>query len=275
MPEKKDNIQEVNTTTPTKSFTERFASSVTDFFIQITLLSQFTFLFFKQAIKPRFEINEIAKQSYLVGYKSLALIAITGLIMGLVLTIQSRPTLAEFGAESWLPAMVAVSIIREIGPVITALIFAGKVGSGIGAELASMKVTEQIDAMEVAGNNPFKYLIVTRVVASTFMLPVLVILSDAISLYGAYIGVNLSSEVSFSSFFLQVFEKLSFNDVMPAFIKTFFFGFAIGIISSFKGYYANKGTASVGEAANSAVVLSSLSVFIIDMMAVQINSLFS
>jgi phospholipid/cholesterol/gamma-HCH transport system permease protein len=256
-------------------YSNYFPVSVNNFFIQVSLMGQFIFQFSKEAIKPRYEFNEITKQSFLIGYNSFALISITGLIMGLVLTIQSRPTLAEFGAESWLPAMVAVSIIREIGPVITALIFAGKVGSGIGAELASMKVTEQIDAMEVAGNNPFKYLIVTRVIACTFMLPLLVILSDAISLYGAYIGVNISSDVSFRSFFLHVFEKLSFTDVMPAFIKTFFFGFAIGIISSFKGYHANKGTASVGEAANSAVVLSSLSVFIIDIIAVQISDIFN
>src|ERR1035437_6237096 len=136
-----------------------------EFFEEVAKLTMFTFRFFKEVIKPPYEFNELVKQSFLIGYKSFPLVAITGFIMGLVLTIQSRPTLAEFGAESWLPAMVAVSIIREIGPVITALIFAGKVGSGIGAELASMKVTEQIDAMEVSGINPFKYLVVTRIVS--------------------------------------------------------------------------------------------------------------
>src|SRR5690606_18538246 len=108
-----------------------------------------------------------------IGYRSLSLVGITAFIMGLVLTIQSRPTLVEFGAESWLPAMVSVSIIREIGPVITALIFAGKIGSRIGAELGSMKVTEQIDAMEVSGTNPFKYLVTTRILSTTLMLPLL------------------------------------------------------------------------------------------------------
>jgi phospholipid/cholesterol/gamma-HCH transport system permease protein len=171
------------------------------FFIEMAELTLFTVRFFKEVVKPRYEFKEFVKQAYLIGYKSFPLVAITGLIMGLVLTIQSRPTLAEFGAESWLPAMVAVSIVREIGPVITALIFAGKVGSGIGAELASMKVTEQIDAMEVSGINPFKYLVVTRIAAATFMLPVLVIAADAISMYGAYIGVNLKGDVSFHLFF--------------------------------------------------------------------------
>ncbi len=251
-----------------------YVKTLKEFFEEITKLTKFTFRFFKEALKPPYEFNELAKQSYLIGYKSLALVAVTGFIMGLVLTIQSRPTLAQFGAESWLPAMVAVSIIREIGPVITALIFAGKVGSGIGAELASMKVTEQIDAMEVSGINPFKYIVVTRIISASLMLPVLVVLADAVSLYGAYIGVNLKGDVSFHLFFLQVFEKLSFSDIFPAVIKTFFFGFAVGLIGCYKGYNSNKGTEGVGESANSAVVFGSLAVFIIDMIAVQITSLF-
>src|SRR5271154_849416 len=150
-----------------------FLNAFKSFFAAVTQLSLFAWRFLKEVFKPPYEFKELVKQSYLIGYKSFPLVAITGFIMGLVLTIQSRPTLAEFGAESWLPAMVAVSIIREIGPVITALIFAGKVGSGIGAELASMKVTEQIDSMEVSGINPFKYIVVTRVVATSLMLPLL------------------------------------------------------------------------------------------------------
>ena len=244
------------------------------FFEEIARLTLFALRFFKQLIKPPYEINEILKQCFLIGYKSLPLVAITGFIMGLVMTIQSRPTLAEFGAESWLPAMVAISIIREIGPVITALIFAGKVGSGIGAELASMKVTEQIDAMEVSGINPFKYLVVTRIVSATLMLPVLVVMADAISLYDAYVGVNIKGDVSLHLFFLEVFAKLSFSDVLPAVIKTFFFGFAVGLIGCYKGYNANLGTEGVGVASNAAVVHGSLLVFIIDMIAVQVTSLF-
>ena len=252
-----------------------YIKALKGFFIELADLTLFALRFLKEAIKPKYEFNEFFKQAYLVGYKSFPLVAITGLIMGLVLTIQSRPTLAEFGAESWLPAMVAVSIVREIGPVITALIFAGKVGSGIGAELASMKVTEQIDAMEVSGINPFKYLVVTRIAATTFMLPVLVIAADAISIYGAYIGVNLKGDVTFHLFFLQVFAKLTFSDIFPALIKTVFFGLAIGLIGCYKGYNANKGTEGVGKAANIAVVYASLLVFLIDMVAVQITSLFN
>jgi len=242
---------------------------------EIAKIARFTARFFKVVLKPRYEFKEFIRQSYSIGFMSFPLVAITGFIMGLVMTIQSRPTLASFGAESWLPAMVAISIIREIGPVITALIFAGKVGSGIGAELASMKVTEQIDAMEVAGNNPFKYIVVPRVVSATLMLPLLVIAADAISLYGAYIGVNLKGDVSFSLFFGQVFEKLAFSDIIPATIKTLFFGFAVGIIGCYKGYNSTKGTEGVGAAANSAVVIGSLLIFVLDMIVVQITSLFA
>ncbi|MFH0736244.1 MAG: ABC transporter permease [bacterium] len=229
--------------------------------------------FFKEVLKPPYEFNELFKQSFLIGYKSLPLVAVTGFIIGLVLTIQTRPTLLKFGAVSWLPAMVAVSIIQEIGPVITALIFAGKVGSGIGAELASMNVTEQIDAMQVSGTNPFKYLVVTRVLSATFTLPILVVLSDFVGLLGSFMGVNLRGDVSAYLFFSQIFQSLEFSDVFPAFIKTFFFGYAIGLVGCYQGYNSNKGTEGVGKAANSAVVFASLMVFIIDMIAVQITSL--
>lgn len=258
-----------------KKIEEDFLATVFGkFFIEVTSLTMFTLRFFKELWKPPYEFNELLKQSYLVGYKSFPLVAVTGFIIGLVLTIQSRPTLAKFGAVSMLPAMVAVSLIREIGPVITALIFAGKVGSGIGAELASMKVTEQIDAMQVSGTNPFKFLVVTRVLASMLMLPVLVVFADVVGLLGSFIGVNLKGNVSAYFFFVQVFQSLEFNDLFPAILKTFFFGFAIGIVGCYKGYYANSGTEGVGKAANSAVVFASLMVFLLDMIAVQITSLY-
>lgn len=250
-----------------------YAIALKEFFEEVGQLTSFAGRFFSEVIRPRYEFTEFIKQAYLVGYKSFPLVAITGFIIGLVLTIQARPTLIEFGAESWLPAMVAISIIREMGPVITALIFAGKVGSGMGAEMASMKVTEQIDAMEVAGNNPFKYLVVTRIMATTMMLPLLVILADAVSLYGAYIGVNLKGDVSLQLFFIQIFAKLSFVDIFPAIIKTFFFGFAVGLIGCYKGYTAGAGTEGVGKAANTAVVFGSLLIFILDMVVVQITSM--
>ena len=252
-----------------------FVAGIKIFFTEVGLLTKFTFRFFREVFLPPYEFKEVLKQCYIVGYKSLPLVGITGFIMGLVLTLQSRPTLAEFGAESWLPGMVGLSLVREIAPVITALICAGKIASGIGAELGSMKVTEQIDAMEVSAINPYNYLVVTRILAATLMIPVLVIFADAIGIYGGYVGVNIHSDLNLYRFLQQVLDSLDFLDIIPATIKTFFFGFFIGLIGCYKGYTAANGTESVGKAANSAVVAASLAIFIIDMLAVQITDLIS
>ncbi|WP_439697868.1 MlaE family ABC transporter permease [Mucilaginibacter sp. AW1-7] len=248
-----------------------FTDRLLEFFKETGHVARFAGHFFSMGLKPRFEVKELLTQCYLIGYKSLPLIGLTGFIMGLVLTMQLRPSLVSYGVESELPVMVGIAIVREIGPVITALIFAGKIGSSIGAELGSMKVTEQIDAMEVSGTNPFKYLVATRVVASTLMLPILTILSDAISLFGAYIGVNIRSVTSIRLFYTQVFDSLNFGDLTPAVIKTFFFGFAVGIVGCYKGYNSSKGTRGVGSSANTAVVLASVLIFIIDLLAVQLT----
>ncbi len=244
------------------------------FLLETGDISLFIGRFFKEGFKPPFELKELLKQCYMVGNKSLPLVATTGFIMGLVLTIQTRPTLVEFGAESWIPSMIGIAIVREIGPVITALMCAGRVGSSIGAELGSMKVTEQIDAMEVSGTNPFKFLVVTKVVACTLMLPVLVVFSDIISLLGSYLVENLKGEVSWELYFRNVFAFLKFSDIMPAFIKSYFFGFVIGIVGCYKGYNSKKGTEGVGKAANTAVVLASMLVFVVDFVAVLITDIF-
>ena len=236
-------------------------------------MAKFTGQFFSHGLKPRFEIKELLAQCYTIGYKSFPLIGLTGFIMGLVITMQLRPSLVTYGVQSQLPVMVGIAIVREIGPVIAALIFAGKIGSSIGAELGSMKVTEQIDAMEVSGTNPYKYLVATRVLATTLMLPVLAILGDAVSLFGSFVGVNLSSVTSLHFFFVQVFQSLGFRDLLPAIIKTFFFGFAVGIIGCYKGFNSSKGTQGVGISANSAVVLSSVLIFVIDLLAVQVTNI--
>ncbi len=241
--------------------------------IETGAITRFFIRFFGEFFRRGYEFKEMLRQCFFLGYKSLGLVVTTGFIIGLVITIQSRPTLIKFGAEAWLPGMISVSLVREIVPVITALICAGKIGSGIGAELGSMKVTEQIDAMEVSGTNPFKYLVVTRVSAVTFMVPLLVVFADAISLYGGYLGVNLRGAISWDLYWTQVMEALSFGDIIPSIAKTFFFGFTIGIISCYKGYTTQNGTEGVGWSANAAVVISSLMVFVLDLVAVQITDL--
>lgn len=201
------------------------------------------------------------------------LVGITGFIIGLTLALQIIPTLDKFGAVSLIPQMLSIAVVREISPVIIGLICAGKIGSGIGAELGSMKVTEQIDAMEVSATNPFKYLAVTRITAAMLTVPVLVIYADALALFGGYLAMNFSADMSLQLFFSDVFTALTFEDLLPATVKTFFFGYAIGLVGCYKGYNCSRGTESVGIAANSAVVLASLMVILLDLIAVQISTI--
>jgi len=243
-----------------------FLADVADAFLFIVRI-------LKETFSRHFEFREFLHQCYQIGYMTLPLISITGAIIGLVLTIQTRPVLVKFGAETLLPGMVAISLIREMGPVITALICAGKVSSGMGAELGSMRVTEQIDAMEVSSTNPMRFLIVTRVLAATLMIPLLILYADALGILGSWVGTNIIGNVSFVLFFAQAFGNISYIDFLPAFIKSFFFGAVIGLVGCYKGYNAGRGTESVGIAANSAVVLASLLVLIVDMLAVQITDM--
>ncbi|WP_291869704.1 ABC transporter permease [Maribacter sp.] len=252
----------------------KMVGRIKQFFIQIGELSYFAGRFFKEIFFPPFEFKELLRQCYQMGNRSLVLVGVTGFIIGLVMTLQSRPTLIQFGAVSWMPNMTGISIVREIGPVITALICAGRIASGIGAELGSMRVTEQIDAMEVSGTNPFKYLVVTRILATTLMLPLLVVFGDLVALYGSALVENLKGDVSFQLYFNTVFDALSFGDIVPATIKSFFFGFVIGLVGCYKGYYSKKGTAGVGVAANTAVVMASLLVFVVDFIAVFVSDIF-
>lgn len=256
-----------------KEQVERKKNKIELFFLDIGNATAFVLKVFKNTFGKDFEFKQFMKQCFEIGNKSLALISVTGIIIGLVLTIQSRPVLVNFGAVSMLPGMVAISIIREMGPVITALICAGKIGSSMGAEIGSMRVTEQIDAMEVSSTNPIKFLIVPRVLAATFMLPLLTLYADALGILGSWIGANIKGDVSFVLFISQAFSGVEFSDLFPAVIKTFFFGAVIGFVGCYKGFNAGRGTESVGKAANSAVVMASLLVIIVDLIAVQITDL--
>jgi phospholipid/cholesterol/gamma-HCH transport system permease protein len=262
--------QAINIYENTQTIKDKVNNALADFADVFIFIGQII----RETFSRSFEFKEFFRQCFQIGYKSLPLISITGAIMGLVLTIQSRPVLVEFGAVTMLPGMVAVSLIREMGPVITALICAGKIGSGMGAELGSMKVTEQIDAMEVSSTNPLRFLVVTRVLAATLMIPLLILYADALGIFGSWAGANIKGDVNFILFFSQAFSHVDFLDFLPAVIKTFFFGAVIGLVGCYKGFNAGRGTESVGIAANSAVVLSSLLVIIVDVIAVQVTDMF-
>jgi phospholipid/cholesterol/gamma-HCH transport system permease protein len=246
------------------------SKKIDDFFRGLADAYAFVKRFFVEVWFPPYEFKEILRQCYEIGYRSLPLISLTGFIIGIVFTNQSRPSLAEFGATSWLPSLISIAVVRALGPLVTALIAAGKVGSGIGAEIGSMKVTEQIDAMEVSAINPFKYLVITRTLATTLMIPVLVMYTDFVALMGSFINVNQNEMVSLSTFFVQVFEAISFLDIFSSVIKSLVFGFTIGIVGCYKGYRSNSGTEGVGKAANASVVMSMFLIFIEELLGLQI-----
>ena len=248
-----------------------YADYLYNFFATITGLTIFNIEFAKQMFKTPLEIGQIKKHMDELGVKTFGIVSITGLIIGLVLTMQSQPIMQRFGATDFLPAMVSISVVRELGPVITALIFAGRVSSGIGAELGSMRVTEQIDAMEVSAINPFKYLVVTRVIATTMILPILTIYVIMIALVGTYLAIILMESMSLKYFVDSVVTTIEFGDFIPGVGKTFVFGYLVGMVGCYKGFTAEGGTEGVGRASTTAVVLSSLLILIFDMVLVKIS----
>ena len=247
-----------------------FTRKVDDFFIGIYDAFLFTVRFFKEVFKKPFHFREIISQSYEIGLKSLGLITLTGFIIGIVFTKQSRPALEDFGATSWLPSLIGIAVIRALGPLVTALISAGKIGSGIGAELGSMRVTEQIDAMEVSAINPFKYLVVTRVMATTIAIPILSFYCSFVGLLGSYFNVHAHESISLISYYQNAFSSISFLDIFGSAVKAVVYGFTIGIVGTYKGFNATQGTRGVGKAANQAVVLSIFLIFIEELAIVQV-----
>jgi phospholipid/cholesterol/gamma-HCH transport system permease protein len=250
------------------------SQKVDTFFADVYDFGQFISRFFGSLFLPPYEFKEVVRQSYSIGVKSLSLISLTGFITGIVFTKQSRPSLSDFGATSWLPSLVTIAIIRALAPLVTGLITAGKVGSNIGAELGSMKVTEQIDAMEVSATNPFKFLVVTRVLATTSMVPLLTLYMALLAMMGAFVNVHSNEQTSFVSFIENGFHSINFLDIYSSVIKSIVFGFTIGIVGCYQGYNTSQGTQGVGRAANTSVVMSMFLIFIEEIIIVQIVNWF-
>ena len=233
---------------------------------------EFIIRFFRELSIRNLVWPEFMNQCYQVGLRSLPLITLTGFITGLVFTQQSRPSLQDFGATSWLPSLVAIAIVRALAPLVTSIIAAGRVGSNIGAELGSMKVTEQIDAMEVSAVNPFNYLVINRVLACTITIPILSFYTAAVGLLGSFINVYLNEQTNFQAYMLDAFESINFLDVGSALVKAILFGFTIGMVGCYSGYHAEKGTLGVGKAANAGVVKSIFIIFLIEIFVVQVTN---
>jgi phospholipid/cholesterol/gamma-HCH transport system permease protein len=228
----------------------------------------------RAAVTPPWEFHEFIRQCDSVGSRSLPLAALAGAATGVVISLQTQDSLAHFGAKSLLPSVIMFSIIKETGPVITGLVVSGRVGAGIGAELGSMKVTEQIDAMEASAIDPYKFLAATRVAACILMLPLLTLAADFCGVLMGWVAATLAQPISLRLFFADGMKDVNFHDFIPPTLKTAVYGWIIGLIGCFQGMNVKGGTEGVGRAATSAVVLSSLFIILADVVLVRLIMVF-
>jgi phospholipid/cholesterol/gamma-HCH transport system permease protein len=228
----------------------------------------------RAAVTPPFEFRELFRQCDEIGSKSLPLIALAGAAIGVVLSMELRYSLTRFGAISLLPAAIAFSVVHDIGPIITGLVASGRVGAGIGAELASMKVTEQIDAIEVSAVNPYRLLAATRILACILMLPLLTLAADFCAFIMGWVAMTLTSPISFHRFVDSGLKGTDFGDFLPPTFKTCVFGLIIGVIACYQGMRTKGGAEGVGRSATSSVVLSSLFVILADVVLVKVIIIF-
>ena len=249
-------------------------SLVTAFFEWFGELGVFCGRLLRAALTPPYEGRELIRQLDEIGSKSFLLVALAGSATGVVLALETTDSLTRFGAKSLLPAIVIFSILRESGPIITGLIVSGRVGAGIGAELGSMRVTEQIDAMEASAVNPYKFLVATRVAACFLVLPLLTLVADFFGILTGWITSTLAEPISLRLFVDSGLKNVTFADFIPPTLKTAVFGLLIGVIACFQGMRATGGTAGVGRAATSSVVLASLFVILADVLLVRLILVF-
>jgi len=224
----------------------------------------------RAAVTPPYEWRELIRQCDAIGARSLPLVALAGAATGVVLSLETRDSLVRFGAKSFLPAIIVFSMIKESGPVITGLVVSGRAGAGIGAELGSMKVTEQIDAMEASAIDPYKYLAATRVLDCILMLPLLTVAAIFCGILMGWIANSVAESISFRYFLQTGFKEVEFSDYIPPILKTAVFGGIIGLVSCFQGMRTKGGTEGVGRTATSSVVLSSLFVILADVVLVRL-----
>lgn len=247
---------------------------VVKFFEWFGNLSMFCARWMWAAFNPPYEVREFVHQFDELGSKSLPLVALAGAATGVVLTLSTRDSLIRFGAKSFLPAVVVFSLIKESGPIITALVVSGRAAAGIGAELGAMKVTEQIDAMEASAVNPYKFLVATRVMACMLMLPLLTLVADFFGIVMGWVANTAAEPISLRLFIHDGFKDVTFNDFLPPTLKTVVFGLLIGVISCFQGMHAKGGTEGVERAATNSVVLASLFIILADVLLVRLILVF-
>jgi phospholipid/cholesterol/gamma-HCH transport system permease protein len=228
----------------------------------------------RAAFTPPYEGREFIRQLDEIGTKSLPLVVMAGAATGVVLSLELRDSLTLFGAKALLPAVIIFSVVKESGPIITALVVSGRVAAGIGAELGSMKVTEQIDAIEVSAVNPYKFLAATRVLACVLVLPLLTLAANFSGIIMGWVTDMLAEPISLRLFLETGLKNVTFNDFLPPTFKTTVFGLIIGLVACFQGMRTQGGTEGVGRAVTSSVVLCSLFIILADVFLVRLILVF-
>lgn len=224
----------------------------------------------REAFLPPYEFREIVRHTFEIGWQSTPLIATAGFAIGVVLSMHTRASLERFGAEAMIPAGLALALVRETGPLVTALLVSGRVGAGIGAELGAMKVTEQIDALEAVAVDSFKFLAVTRILACILALPLLTTIADICGIIGGYVAEATVSGMSWELYFNRAFSQMEFRDFIPATLKTAVFGMIIGTVGCYLGFTTTQGTEGVGRTSTRSVVMSSIMIIMTNVVLVRL-----
>jgi phospholipid/cholesterol/gamma-HCH transport system permease protein len=252
------------------SLVDRVGTGVLGLFESVGAVATFGGRAIVEAARPPYEAREVLKHLYQFGYRSAPLILAAGFAIGIVLSMHTRASLERFGAESLIPAGLALALIRETGPLTAGLLVSGRVGAGIGAEIGAMKVSEQIDALEANAVDAFKYLAVTRIIALMIAMPLLTIMMDFSGIFGGYVAEAAVSGMPWRLYFERAFSYISYSDILPATLKTIVFGFLIAVVSSYLGFTTSRGTEGVGEASTRSVVMSSMLIILSDVILVKI-----
>lgn len=255
---------------PLQRLCQAIGSSILDTLGALGRLSVFAGQSVRHCVTPPFFGRHILRQFMDIGYYSLPVVGMTALFTGMVLALQSYTGFSRFNAEGAIASVVALSITRELSPVLAGLMVAGRVGASIAAEIGTMRVTEQIDALTTLSVNPMKYLVVPRVIAGTMMLPILVLVGDIIGVYGGYIVSTHVLGFSAGSYLHQTWDVLEQNDVVSGLVKAAAFGFIVALMGCYHGYNSGRGAQGVGAATTNAVVTASILILIFNYLLTQV-----
>lgn len=252
------------------NFCNTIGATITGFLSSIGRITAFAGRSIGHVFKGPFFVRNLLRQFMDIGYYSLPVVGLTALFTGMVLALQSYTGFTRFNAEGAVASVVILSITRELAPVLAGLMVAGRVGASIAAEIATMRVTEQIDALTTLSVNPYKYLIVPRILAGTLMLPVLVLIGDIIGVYGGYLVSIHALDFSVGSYISQSWDTLQTIDVVSGLSKAAVFGFLVTLMGCYHGFHSGRGAQGVGTATTNAVVSSSILILVFNYVLTQV-----